>query len=498
LAGTDGGIHPFWSPDSRSIGFFADGKLKRIDIDGGTVHRLASAINGRSGAWNRDGTILFAPSGVSSLFSISASGGEPAAVTRLEPPQQGSHGFPQFLPDGGHFLYSVQGNSDIRGVYIGQLGGSEARHLLDADTSAVYVSSGQLLFVRQGTLFAQNFDPVQMELSGNPSPVAERVAVDRSYAAAVSASAGGTIVYRTGSSAGQRQSIWFDRYGKETGRVGDPDSAGPMNPAMSPDGRHVALFRNVNGNADIWLLETGRGVLNRFTSNSSVEQAPIWSPDGNRIVFSSSPNGIGDLYVKLATGAGNEEQLLVTSQSKMAVDWSSDGHFILYESPDPKTGYDLWVLPLDGDRKSYPVARSEFDEKDGQFSPDGKWIAYQSNESGRSEIYVQAFPGPGGKVQMSTTGGAQVRWRRDGKELFYIALDDRLMAVPIQVAANPQTVEPGSPIPLFITRVGGALQTIYRQQYMVSPDGQRFLMNTVTEEATSPITVILNWKRPDK
>jgi len=496
LAGTDLASYPFWSPDSRSVGFFADGRLKRIDIDGELVQALATAAAGRGGTWNRDDVILFAANATSPIFRISATGGEPIAVTRPEAQSTG-HRFPQFLPDGRHFLYYFLGATpETRGVYISQLEGSETRRLLDADAPAVYDSSGHLLFVRQGTLFAQRFDPDRLTLTGTASSLDEQVMFDAGLnLAALSTSAAGPIVYRAGSAGGiRRQLIWFDRSGKNVGRVGDADSAGLGNPSHSPDGQRVALQRTVNGNQDLWLLEVARGVLTRFTFDAANDANPTWSPDGRRIVFASNRKGAYDLYQKPATGAGSEELLLTTPQNKVVADWSRDGRFLLYRSPDPKTSYDIWALPLDGARKPFPVVQTNFEERDGQFSPDGKWIAYQSNESGRFEIYVQPFPGPGGKWQISTNGGAQVRWRGDGKEVFYIALDDRLMAAPIRLAPDGQAVEAGTPVPLFTTRAGGAVQFPFTQQYLVSPDGQRFLMNTVTEEATSPITVLLNWK----
>jgi len=499
LSGTDHAVLPFWSPDGRSVAFFADGSLKRINIDDGSTQILAIAPAPRGGAWNRDGTILFAPSPGSPILRTSASGGEPTPVTRLESPSQVGHSFPQFLPGGRHFLYYVRGTPEARGLHIGQLNGSEPRRLRDADSAPLYVSSGQLLFVAQGTLFAQNFDPVRLALTGAPSPVAEQVMVNALLnLPAVSASSGGAIVYRAGTARGdQRQFIWFDRSGKEIGKVGSPDSATVLGPAISPDGRRVALYRTESGNTDVWLLDLARGVLSRLTSDTANDIFPIWSPDGRSIVFTSTRRGSFDLYQKLATGARSEELLLASAQPKIPTDWSRDGRVLLYHSPDPKTSADIWALPLDGDRKPLPVVRTNFEERDGQFSPDGKWIAYQSNESGRFEIYVESLPGPdanvSGKSLISTNGGSQVRWRLDGKELFYIALDDRLMAVPIEFASNSQALEVGTPVPLFATRVGGAVQYANRQQYMVSPDGQRFLMNTLTEEATSPITVILNW-----
>jgi serine/threonine protein kinase len=494
LAGTDGASLPFWSPDSRSVGFFTDIRLQRIDIDGGSVRALANAEVGYGGAWNNDGVILFSPAPANPIFRIPATGGEPAAVTRLETPHQQHHYFPQFLPDGRHFLYHVLGSPEARGVYVGRLDGSQTRRLLDADAPAVYASSGHLLFVRQGTLFAQQLDPVPLALTEKPFPVAERVTVGyRLPVAALSTSAAGPLVYRSGSAEVLPQLVWFDRSGKEIGKVGSPDSAGVISPSLSRDDRRVALFRFVNGNVDVWVLELGRSVVSRFTSDAAEDVFPKWSPDDTRIVFSSNRKGTFDLYQKPADGAGNEELLLATSQRKRATDWSLDGRFLLYGSADPKMGTDIWALPMDGDRKPFPVVQTDFEEGDGQFSPDGKWIAYRSNESGRFEIYVQPFPGPGGKSLMSTTGGRLARWRHDGKELFYIALDNRLMAVPIQLASNGQAVEAGAPVPLFAMRVGGQRVMFGGgDMYMVSSAGQRFLISALTEEAASPITVILN------
>ena len=495
LTGTEGASWPFWSPDGRSVGFFADGKLKRIDVDGGQLQSLTDAPAGRGASWNRDGTIIFTPDQTSSpIFRIPAAGGAPSPLTRPESPKQTSHCFPQFLPDGRHFLYYVQGVPESRGIYIGDLQGSQTRRLLDANSAAVYAAPGRLLFVRQGTLFAQEFDLPRLELIGNASPVAERIALNTGAlgSAAVSASTAGPFVYRTGSAGGLRQFVWLDRSGKDIGKAGDRLSATSVD--LSPDGRRVAQTQQVNQSVDVWLLELGRGVLSRFTFDPAIDAYPIWSPDGSHILFASSRKGPFDLYQKPAIGAGTEELLLATVQDKGPTDWSPDGRLLLYRSVDPKTGYDLWALPMNGDGKPFPVVQTNFDERDAQFSPDGKWIVYQSNESGRFEIYIQPFPGPGSKLQVSTNGGAQVRWGPNGKELFYIALDARLMAVPIRLASNPQTAEPGSPAPLFATRVSGALQGTIMQQYDVSSDGQRFLINTITEEAASPITVILNWK----
>jgi serine/threonine protein kinase len=490
LAGTDDAFFPFWSPDGRSLGFFASGRLNRIDLDSGLVRQLANAPFPLGGAWNRDGTILFTPNFTGPIFSISATGGQPAPLTRIEAPQA-SHRFPQFLPDGRRFLYFATGTTETRSVYIGQLDGGVASRLLDADASAVYAPR-HLLFVRQDKLFTQEFDPSSLALHGDPITVADQIPVDAtSNLAALSASLSGTVVYRSGPAGGERQFVWFDRSGVEIRRVGDSGVAVPSL-SMSPDGRRLCITRRVNGNMDIWMLDVQGNKLSKVTSDPAEDAAPVWSPDGSRLAFNSNRSGVYDLYVKSMTDSEPEHLLLATPENKAPVDWSVDGRFLLYRSPGKTTGFDLWALPMDGERKPFPVVQTKSEERDGQFSPDGKWVAYQSDESGRVEIYAQPFPA-GKRELISTGGGAQVRWRPDGKELFYIALDGRLMAVPIRLDSAGQTIEAGAPAPLFATRVGGAIQGGNNQQYVVSPDGQRFLMSTVTETHTPAITVILNW-----
>ena len=390
----------------------------------------------------------------------------------------------------------MTGTPEIRGVYVAALDGSGGRRLVDADSIAVETSSGYLLFVRNGTLLAQRLDPARLEMSGRPVAVAESIALQPLtvfQAASVSASAAGRIIYRSGSVLVERQFVWFDRSGKEIRKVGNVDSAVPLSPALSSNGRHLALHRTVDGNIDIWLLETERGGLTRFTSHPGNEVQAIWSPDGSRILFSSNRSGSYQLYEKSTLGA-LEEKVVLPIQSP-PLDWSRDGRFLLFQTRDPNTGSDIWALPFAAEQKPFPVVQTEFEERHGQFSPDGKWIAYESTESGRSEIYVQPFQGPGTKSLISINGGAQPRWRNDGKELFFIGLDERLMAVPISLPQNDGPAEVGTPVPLFVTRLGGAIQAASRQQYLVSTDGSRFLMNTVLEgAAASPITLILNWR----
>jgi serine/threonine protein kinase len=492
LPGTEGASLPFWSPDNRSIGFFADRQLKRIDVDSQSVRSLSPVGAFGGGSWSRDGVILFSPNAPLPIFRVPAAGGEAVAITNLG--SSSGHSFPQFLPDGHHFLYYVRGSPDIRGVYLGQLDGREARRLFDADSAAEYAPTRHLLFLNQRTLFAHAFDPDRLELTGNPIPVAEQVTIGAQASPALTVSAAGVIAYRTGPSADQRQFVWFDRSGAALGNVGDRGAA-LLGPSLSPDGRRLALFQGVSGLVDIRLLDIERGVLTRFTSDPADEIWPVWSADGENIVFSSNRNGQLDLYRKATGGTGSEQVLLATPQQKVANDWSKDGRFLLYTNIDPKAVASLWVLPLDGGKPS-KIVQTDFNAGWGQFSPDGKWIAYASTDSGRWEIYVQPFPGPGARSPVSTSGGVMTRWSSDGHELFYIAADDRLTAVSIRPASDGQAVAVGTPVSLFATRVGGALQqTDINPPYVVARDGRRFLMSTVVDDAnTSPITVILNWK----
>ena len=305
---------------------------------------------------------------------------------------------------------------------------------------------------------------------------------------ALSASAAGPLAYRTAVPE-PRQLIWFERSGKQTGTIGEPDTAEPTAARPSPDGRTVALTRRVSGNTDVWLIDATQGVPRRFTFDAATDLGPTWSPDGSRIFFHSARKGGGfnSLFQKPVTGAGAEEVLFESSENKNVMDSSSDGRFILFSSQSPKTARDLWALPLSGDRRPFVVVQTGFEENGGRFSPDGRWIAYHSNESGRNEVYVQPFPGPGPNTRISTNGGTNVQWRGDGREIFYQAPDNRLMAVPITLSADGRTVDAGRPVALFATRSGS--------QYAAASDGQRFLITTSLENAaTPPITVVLNWK----
>ena len=490
LSGTEGATYPFWSPDSRSVGFFSGGSLKRVDIGGGSPQTL-TASSGRGGTWSPDATILFGLTAASPLSRIPASGGELVAVTKLG--KQSSHRFPQFLPGGRQFLFYAQATPETSGVYLGSLDSSQTKFLVASDTAGAYAPNGWVLFIRGGTLLAQRLDLGRKELTGDPVTVADQVSYNAGiFDGAFSVSTSGLVAYRSGS-VGQHQLVWFDRTGKMLGAMGVPDSS-VSSPRLSPDGRRAAVFRTVQANMDIWLLDATR--TTRFTFDSSRHLYPLWSPDGNRIVFDSNRKGRRDLYIKASNGAGSEELLLETEQDKTATDWSRDGRFLLYNSLDPQTSRDIWVLPMEGDRKPFVFVNTRFDERAAQFSPDGHWVAYISNESGRFEVYVRPFSGTSSEVasgqwQVSTFGGGAPRWRLDGRELYYIAPDDKLMAAPIRTSGA--TLEPGTPVALFQTRIyGGGNDPGIGIQYDVSGDG-RFLIDTVKEDATSSITLLQNW-----
>jgi serine/threonine protein kinase len=498
LPGTNSASWPFWSADSRSIGFFADGTLKRLDVDGGAVTELASAPNGQGGAWNASGVILFAPVPASPLLAVSASGGKPAAATTVAGPKQVGHEFPHFLPDGRHFIFHVQGAPDAAGVYVAQLGSAETKRLVEAASAAVY-TSGHLLFVRNEKLLAQDFDTQTLSMSGDPFEIASGVAV-RQVSAGLSASVSGAIVYRRGAS-GQRLE-WFDGSGKELGPVGNGDIDALTGPALSRDGRRFAVFLRERGNTDIWLLDADRGGLTRFTDDTADDIFPVWSPDGSRIVFSSTRGKKLDLYLKAVGGTAAEQLLFESPEIKAASDWSPDGRFVLYSASAATGDFDIWAIPVHGDRRPFPVVQAKSNDRLGQFSKDGKWIAFESNESGRYEVYVQPFPADGrsgSKVPVTTKGGAQARWKQDGKALYYIALDGQLMEVPIRFAADGRSVEPGVPVPRFMSKTpGGAVQPFPRNQYTPYPDGRFAMVVEARDLVTAPLTLLLNWsaKKP--
>jgi serine/threonine protein kinase/Tol biopolymer transport system component len=490
IPGTDDAYLPFWSPDSSYIGFFAQGKVKKIKVSGGPPETLCDAATGRGGTWNRDGVILFSPRNRDALYRVSDKGGPVTPVTTLDQEhQENSHRWPQFLPDGRHFTYLTRSaRHENGGIYLGSLDSKDTKRLLGSDSGAAYASPGYLLFVRAGALLAQPFDGTRLQLKGEPVLVAEEVAYEASgYRPEFSVSESGVLAYRQ-VSVSRSQLTWFDRTGTQLGSLGPPDDY--RVPCLSGDQKRVAIdrFDPHTGTRDIWVLELERGSSTRLTFDPANDKDPVWSPDGRRIIFASSRHGPDYLYQKSSSGPGDEELILESNGSNYPCDWSPDGRYVIYNNWDPKTKWDLWVLPLFGDRKPIPFLKTEFDEAQAHFSPNGRWVAYTSNDSGITEVYVQSFPPSGGRLQISAKGGGDPSWSRDGKELFYIA--GNVMAVTVKTDSS--TFEAGVPRKLFEPRLN--VSTAARNQYVVTADGQRFLVNMVVEQATyPPITVVLNW-----
>lgn len=489
MAGTEGADYPFWSPDSRSIGFTAAGKLKRIDIAGGLPQVLANSSVIRSGAWNADGTILFNAT-FGPLSRVQAAEGEPVVVTRLDPPRQTQHRHPRFFPDGRHFLFYVDGTPEASGIYLGSIEGGQPKRLTASDTVGAYLGPGIIAFVRQTSLIAQHVDMKRGQLIGDPIKLVDDVGSTALGFGGFSLSADGKLAYRS-SRTGLRQLRWYDRAGKAIGAAGD-SVASLDYPELSPDGGRVALQRSIQGNVEVWLMDLTRGGMTRFTVDAVPGGAPVWSPNGMQVAFTSTVEGLGNLYVKHSSGAGIEESRRKTENTLFAQDWSKDGRFLLYGESSSKTGRDLWALPMTGnERAPILVVNTPSEELNGQFHPDGSWVAYETNESRRFEIVVQPFPKPTAKWQVSVGGGTQPRWRDDGKELYFIAPDGKLMAASI--TASGATFAAGTPVALFPAGVAPGAGT-NKQQYMVSQDG-RFLINQLVETSTTtPITLVLNWK----
>jgi serine/threonine-protein kinase len=492
LAGTEGAFGPFFSPDGQWIGFFAEGNLKKVSVTGGAPVTLASSsrTNSRGGTWGSDGRIIFAPGATTGLSRVSASRDTPEVLTTLDTKKgEGSHRFPQLLPGGKAVLFTIGtgGSWDAAQIVAQRLDSGERTVLIQGGSDGRYLPSGHLVYVRAATLMAVPFDPERLEVKGSPVPLIEGVlqGTENSGAMHASVSSSGWLVYAAGGNRLERTVVWVDRKGAEQPLAAPPRPY--VAPRLSPDGQLVLEGIDQGNKTDIWLYTIARGTLTRLTFEAT-NNNPVWAPDGKRIAFSSSKAGAVNLFWKLADGSGPEERLTSSENTQNSTSWSPDGQFIAFTEIDRKSRGDVWVLPLQGDRKPIPVARTSFGESAAAFSPDGLRLAYVSDESGRQEVYVQLFPGLGGKLQISTDGGTEPVWSRDGKELFY-RNGDAMMAVPI--AMRP-TFTPGKPGTLFEKpyRRSGATPN-----YDVSPDGQRFLMVKDSEQATAvtQITVVLNW-----
>ena len=494
LAGTDGaspGSPPFWSPNSRLIGFFAGGKLKKIDVTGGPPQTVCDATDGRGGSWNRDEVIIFAPNVLGPLHRVSAAGGTSTPVTKVDSTSF-SHRWPYFLPDGHHFLYRgtlpLLANEN-NGIYLGSLESTEQR-LIMRNNASVAFASGLLLFARDTTLMAQSFDENNFGLTGDPFPIAQQLQVDPSAGRAIfSLSDNGILALQSGITRGNGQLIWFDRNGKQIRGIGESGFYGQ--PRLSNDNQKIAtsIFDLQLASSDIWIYELARNVPTRFTFDPNFDGFPLWSADGKQIVFSSSRKGLRDIYQKASDGSGSEEILFESAENKYPTSLSPDGRFLAFTNQDTKanTKQDIWILPLFGERKAYAFLQTPFDEFDAQFSPDGRWLAYVSDELGTTQVYIAPFPGPGGKWQVSKSGGTEPRWRADGKELYFVSADSKLTAV--EVTARDATVEIGIAQALFETRMFLSPGT----HYDVTRDGKRFLIDVAGAGSSVPIMLMVNW-----
>jgi serine/threonine protein kinase len=502
LAGTEGGSNPFWSPDDRSIGFFAGGKLKTTEAGGGPVVTICDAAASRGGTWSQSGVILFAVTwGV--LHRVPSSGGTPDAVTTLDRSRgELSHLWPYFLPDGHHFFYFAAnfsgGSAESASVYLADLGSKESKLLFHARSNAVY-TPGYILFVRDRTLMAQPFDERRLEIRGQPFPIAEQVQYDELvWRGVFSSSFNGVLAYQGGNTGANSRLVMFDRTGKELKTIGAlGDFIGHK---ISPNGQQLAvsvLDASVR-NYKMWLYDLSREKQTRLTFGPGRTTFPVWSPDGSRIGFASNQTGLYQLVEKRSDGTGSEEPILESDVSKYPTAWSADGRFITYNTTSPgQYATELWILPLFGERKPYPFLRGSFDVGQGRFSPDGRWLAYSSDESGRGEVYVTPFPRGGSKFQVSAAGGSIPRWRRDGKELFYLAADSELMAAEVDGSGSSFQVAAVRPLFHVLLKTGIARldlsPTSDQIGYDAGPDGKWFVVNAPPIGNPPPITLITNW-----
>jgi Tol biopolymer transport system component len=493
VPGTENASHPFWSPDSKSIGFFADGKLKKVEVPGGQVQVLCEAPNGRGGTWNRDGVIVFTPDSLGGLSRVPSSGGSPVELTKPDASRlETTHRWPVFLPDGKHFLYlgaNFSGHLENNAIFLGSLDSQERRWLVNTSANAAYAEPGYLLYLRENkTLVAQPFDRRRYVLSGEPQALGDEVRyfplVDR---ALFSVSSGSVLVTQPGKGTSPSQLTWFDRTGKSAGTVGVVGSYG--NVRLSPDGRRIATDQTdaAGRNGDIWILDPTRGTTARLTFGPSYVSTPIWSPDGRQILFGSNRELGFQVYLKNADGSGSEEPVGTWGSYTQVNpwDWSRDAKHVLVRKAN-----ELWYLSWP-ERVAKPLLQRKGTVRNAQFSPDGRWMAFASTETGSMEIYVSPFPSANGKWQVSSGGGEEPRWRQDGKELFYLSADGKMMAVAVTAGVS---FEAGSPVALFQTRRRQEIGSQDVFSYDVSGDGQRFLILTRADAASAaPIAIHLNW-----
>jgi Tol biopolymer transport system component len=492
LIGTEDGFLPFWSPDSRFIGFFAGGKLKRIPAAGGTPEALCDARDGRGASWSRDGVIVFAPDAVGPLFRVSGSGGTPVQVTSLDTTRRETgHRWPCFLPDGRRFMFvALPGREGSFDAYAGSLDSQARKFIVSAGAAPTYAAPGYLLYVRGASLVAQRFDVRRLSFTGQPITAGEAPLPYPYFAGVqrVTASDNGVMAH-VGAGLPNTELKWFDRLGRPAGTI--PVPPGRYDEVrLSPDGKRLCVGRSSSASVtELWLLDLERPVPTRFTFRASASGGAMWSPDGSQIAFSSSGSGPADIYVKAVRGAGPERPLLAASGLfNNLSQWSPDGRLLVYDEPQPRTGWDLWLLPTEGGHKPTTYLSTSFNERWGTISPDGRWMAYFCDESGKWEVYVQSFPTPGSKYQVSTEGAGltlEAWWVRDGRELIYFGADClTLMAVDVQTTP---TFKAGTPHKLFQLPAGWLWADIAR-------DGQRVLVAVPASQASaSTITIEMNW-----
>ncbi len=491
LPSTAGADFPFWSADGRSLGFFADGKLKKLDLSGGPVQTLCDAPTGRGGTWNKDGVILFTPSGLLSvgLYRISASGGTPTQITTPDKSlNEDSNRWPVFLPDGIHYLYSainLSGRKDLFSIYAGSLYSNEKRLITRARGNAGYAAPGYLIFYRDQTLFSQAFDAKNLKLTGEPVPILADVQFwPRISRAVFGVSDTSLLVAQKTADSGASQLAWFDRKGQQAGVAVKPGIYG--NIALSKDNKFLASDATdaTSQNTDLWTYDLQNQSAKRLTFDPAIDSMPVWSPDGKRIVFASNRELKFDLYLKEANGAEEEKVIPQDGPDRFPNDWSHDGKYVLYER-----GQDLWFVTLPQATPSL-FLKASASLRSARFSPDGKWVAYASNESGRWEVYVTSFPDAHGKWQVSNGGGDQPKWRGDGKELFYLAPDGKIIAAAVTGGAS---FDAGTAVALFQANPREMVATSEQVSYDVTADGQKFLVNVQLKTETMPMSVILNW-----